>query len=565
MSRLFGSVHWAMTLALLLPMACGGQVNEDPDPGASGGTAVGGGGAGTANGSPGGGASSGTGGVSAASCKAGAPIAPTRVWLLSDRQYSRTVRDLLGVTIPAQITGGQQDHLTRFADLARVSGQSASQLSDAATRVSSLAVANMNALVSCPGAQRNEACAVDFIRTKVSRLWRRPLEPLEVQELTAVFREGMMDSFDEGLRLVIEAALQAPSFLYRTELGPAGAKPGAVALTPYETASALSYFLLDAPPDAMLWSRASDGTLAQPAVLAAEVDRLLALPAARDTLNDIAAEWLDLDKLAGAQKDPQIREFTPALKQSLDTSARKLIADALWSGKINDLVTTRRMYVDRDMASVYKVPGFTGTAMVPIDLPAAERGAGVASHPAWMTAEAKNATTSIIHRGLFVHYELICADAVPPPPDTVATAAAANGALDERQAAAERAANGACSGCHARFDPFGLVLENYDTIGRYRTTLNGRPIDATATVSNFGSAIDGTINGALDLGTRIAASGRLNTCAVKKFGQVAFGRELDAAAQCALAAVSGKVQMTGSFAELVRGLLTNPSFVQRQL
>ena len=145
-----------------------------------------------------------------------------------------------------------------------------------------------------------------FITTKIARAWRRPVSPAEVAALVKIFTDAQPDGAGRGFHLVMEAALQAPSFLYRTELGTGAAGASApLQLTPHELASALSFLFLESAPDDALWARAQDGTLNDPAVLAAEVDRLMKLPAAQANLTQKASYWLGLAGITNRSRSSQ--------------------------------------------------------------------------------------------------------------------------------------------------------------------------------------------------------------------------------------------------------------------
>lgn len=235
-------------------------------------------------------------------------------------------------------------------------------------------------------------------------------------------------------------------------------------------ASALSFFFLDSVPDDGLWAKALVGTLTQPMVLAAEVDRLLTLPEVKTGLSKKAGTWIGLPKLARAQKDGMLfSRFSTAARDALVQGEDMFLGQILWNGRLSDLITSRRMYVNQELATLYGVPGVTGTAVVPIDVTLPERNAGILSHPALLAAHSGPTKGDVIHRGLFVYNSLVCGQAVPPPPAALAPVIQAQPKVaTERELAVLRSQTASCSPCHALFDGFGLIMDRYDAIGRYR-------------------------------------------------------------------------------------------------
>src|SRR5262249_33289911 len=144
-------------------------------------------------------------------------------------------------------------------------------------------------------------CAQQFIRKFAARAFRRPLVQTDVDDLLAVFHAGRAETFSAGISLVIEAVLQSPSFLYRSEIG--ASKAGQRPLTSYELASAISFLLLDSIPDDPLWQAAQNGTLDDPAVVAAQVDRLMALPRVHENLSRAMLAWLQTSAVLTSEKD----------------------------------------------------------------------------------------------------------------------------------------------------------------------------------------------------------------------------------------------------------------------
>jgi hypothetical protein len=545
--------------------ACTGSVSQGPGGGQTAGTS------GT-NGTGSIGAGTGSAGGTQGPCNSEAALAPARLWQLTDQEYVGVVSQLLGVALvgaDAEVTQPvtETGEFTNLSELLQVNSPAVKGYAAAAGKVAALAVANLATLVPCASAPPTEACVQQFIQTKMARAFRRPLSAVEVQDLMTLYQVGQPDGVAVGVRLVIEAALQSPSFIYRSETGGGTAVDGKgpIGLTPYEIASALSFFFYEAGPDDTLWAKAQDGSLARPEVVATEVDRLLALPQSQTNLNNKAAFWLGIERFRGTEKDPVVfPEFTPTLKDSLYQGAQLFLKDILWSGHISDLLTSRRMYVNAESAKLYGIAGITGTALVPVEVTSGERSAGILTQPAVLASYSRPNRGDPIHRGLFVYNSLVCGATVgSPPPGALATAATFPANATERELATLRAGM-YCRGCHSLFDPLGLATERYDAIGRYHATdTAGKAIDSSTVIAGLGPDLDGSISGVDELAAKLKGGRRVTDCAASILTTFAIGRDVKTDRSCNMVAVKDKFASSGSFGDLFRALATSPGFVKR--
>ena len=463
---------------------------------------------------------------------------PARLWVLTDAQHTNAIRDLLGdVDVPEVRTPGiTSTQFVHEAGLHRVSGPLLVQYQAAAEAVAEQALARIDRVAPCSG--EPQECAEAFVDDFVSRAFRRPLAADERAELLAIYELGAVESHDVGVALVIETVLQAPDFLYRTELGAPGAEGDLVSLTSFELASALSFFLLDSIPDEPLWQAALDGSLEDPAVLAAETARLIELPRVRAHLEEVLITWIGIERVRVLEKDPAMfPELDEALRESMIEETRRFVSDVLWArnGSLSELLTSSRTYVDPELAALYGVEApETGAGFVELD--PAER-AGILTHASVLATLAGPTKTSIVHRGLFVNRLFMCLPEIaPPPPDLLEGVAGETESLSERELADYRASNTTCAGCHAMIDPPGIALEHYDPIGRWRTEADDAPVDAAATVS-IGTAPPRAITGAVDLAHALAQNDEVTACVAEQIVQHAFGRALRREAACSRADV----------------------------
>ena len=199
-----------------------------------------------------------------------ASLAPARVWRLTDAQYVNVVAQVFGVRVPSEVTAADAapPDFSNFSEAPELTVQASTVTAyqKAAHAAATTAVAaNLPMFLPC-GKAPSDACVQGFIRNRVARAFGRLVTDSEVQDLLAMYHAGLAESVAAGVRMIIEATLQSPSFLYRTELGPqaAGGPTAKVKLTPFELASAVSFALLDSVPDDELWGHAVDGTLTTP-------------------------------------------------------------------------------------------------------------------------------------------------------------------------------------------------------------------------------------------------------------------------------------------------------------
>ncbi|HXI55519.1 MAG TPA: DUF1592 domain-containing protein [Polyangia bacterium] len=515
-------------------------------------------------------------GVTAGPCAADTGFAPPRLWRLNDQQYQNVVHDVFGagITVPQDvseaISAGSED-LTRAESLTIGNDMIASNFMNSAHATAVSAVKYLTALLAC--ATPDATCVEKFIRTKVARAFRRPVTDGEVQDMLALYQLGAAGADGgpaEGARVLMEYVLQAPAFLWRGEFGgvsgntPA-ASGAAQPLDPYELAGAIAFLFLDSAPDDALWSRAAAGTLTSPSVLAGEVDRLMALPAVRANIARQVGSWLAIRKTAATVKDPTLfPEFTDSVKNALTDSAQLFLQDVVVSGKLTDLITSRKMFLNQELAGIYGVSGVAGPSLMPVEVNLAERGGGILTQPALLAANSRVNRGDPIHRGLFIYTSMVCATMLPDPP---ANATSVDQSLPatatERERASFRASRADCAVCHVHFDPLGLLTERYDPIGRYHEKdASGQPIDQSSTIS-LGTNLDGPANGIGDLITRLQSSRQFPDCAAGKLAAIAVGRTLRDDNACALQEVQDDFARTGSFTGLFRAIATSPAFTTR--
>jgi hypothetical protein len=454
-----------------------------------------------------------------------------RLSLLTARQYGKSVRDLLGLGAAPHLSsaGGNADALFHGGS-ERVSAAMAFELHVIAAAAAEEATESLDALTRCDG-QDEDTCAADFAARFGARAFRRPLDPGEAEKLLAVYHVGKEQdqSFRGGIQLMVQAILEAPSFLYRTELGTAG-EDGTWRLTSYELMTELSFFLSDTVPDDQLWEAAQSGRLDDVAGVQAEVDRLLADPTVRANVVEIFLRWMGTRQLGLQKNDPT---FSPALRASMITETEMYVDRMLFTegADLAGFFTSRATWVDQGLADLYGVtyPGAVGDGFLQVELPA-DRRAGFLTQPSLMATYAETGETSVVRRGLFVYRNVLCQTVSPPPAEAAAVAEEiAKTEHTQRGRAEARMENQICGACHKSFDPYGVLFENYDAIGRYRTEADGEPVDASWDVERPQSLAGPTAN-AIALVDRLARNPEVAACTTEQLLAYAVGTPLEDAA-----------------------------------
>jgi hypothetical protein len=457
---------------------------------------------------------------------------------LTHEQWENTVQDLLRLRQRAGFSAQLQPDppLGRFEnniDRLTVTGAHWQAYQRAAEQVAELAVDDGAVLADLVAGLPDDAtsAARTFVERFGARAFRRPLTAAERDRYVALFATAPdlysdLDDRTAGVRLVVEAMLQSPFFLYRTET--AVADGATVALSGYEVASRLSYAFWNTMPDDDLFAAAAAGGLETDDGVRAQAERLFDDPRARNQLASFHVQLFSLGEYADLDKDPgAFPEWNDLLGAAMQEEATRFLESvAFGDGGIRDFLTSTRAYVNADLAAIYGVSGDFGDQLVEVDLDPAQR-AGFLTRVGFLTRNATLTEPDPIHRGVFVNLDLLCRDiaAVPNLPDDLAPVGDTN-----RERIDSITGEGTCgAGCHATMiNPLGFALENYDAIGRYRTEDGGRPVDAADSYQFAdGRTIDFT--DAIDLSRQLADAPEVHACYAQHLLEYLYGRSLGAA------------------------------------
>jgi len=502
-------------------------------------------------------------------------------------EYNNTVRDLFGdESQPANVFPAEEEALGfgNNADSLSVTPILAEKYMATAEAVAQRATKNVAALIGCdattPKAAR-DSCVLDFIHDVGRRVLRRPVTESEASELFEIYesaftiyantRDPRQLPFQQGVSMIIESLLQSPAFLYRVELGQGLAaldpdeSDDAVPLTSWEMASRLSYFLWGSTPDEALLAAAESNDLMTKEQVLAQAKRMLDDPKAREAVALFHQEWLDYDRVQNITKDMALYpEWSPAIGAAMREEMRVFIDHVVFDGEgdFDTLLTASYSFASPELASLYgkQTPAEPGSYR--IDFPRGEH-AGLLSMGAIMAYYAHTNQTSPVHRGKLVRETFLCDVLAPPPADVAFEVPEPEPSSTARDRFSAHSADASCNGCHKLMDPIGFGFEELDTLGRFRSTENGKPVDATGSIVD--SDVDGPFEGVRDLADKLAGSEEVKACYTKMWFRFAYGRAESSQDACALEQLGQSFEKSnGSVKELLLALTQTDAFLFRQ-
>ncbi len=334
------------------------------------------------------------------------------------------------------------------------------------------------------GSQDEEPCARSILAAVGRRAFRRPLTDADLRPLLTFYRSGREErDFDYGIEKALRAMLVSPDFLFRTELDPAGSAPGSVyRLGDLELASRLSFFLWSSVPDDQLLEVAEKGKLKDPAVLDQQVRRLLDDPRSDSLVSNFAGQWLYIRNLAQQKPDPDIfPEFDESLRQGFRRETELFFRYILREDRsVMELLDANYSFLNQRLAEHYGIPDIYGPQFRKVTMTDANRG-GLLGQGSMLTTTSYPNRTSVVQRGKWILDNLLGSPPPPPPPDVPELKPHAQDGrlLTMREAMELHRSNAICRSCHARMDPIGFALENFDGVGKWRDREGGSVIDAS--------------------------------------------------------------------------------------
>ena len=339
-------------------------------------------------------------------------------------------------------------------------------------------------ILTCHPATRadEEPCARKILSTLARRAYRRPVSDEELVPLLNLYRNGNSGGFEAGIRTALQGVLVDPDFLFRVEGDRANSKTDSIhPVNDFELASRLSFFLWSSIPDDELLNVAAQGRLEEPAVLEDQVRRMLRDPRSKALVENFAGQWLYLRNLPTKFPDPGVYpNFDENLRQALEQETQLFFDSIIREDhSIVDLLDADYTFVNERLALHYGIPNIHGSQFRRVTLHDENR-RGLLGKGSILMVTSYATRTAPTLRGKWL-LENILGTPPPPPPANVPSLKEDRNAnaLTMRQRMEQHRANPACASCHKLMDPLGFALENFDAIGRWRTTQGNTPIDAS--------------------------------------------------------------------------------------
>lgn len=350
------------------------------------------------------------------------------------------------------------------------------------------------------GATDQKSCAKTTLSAFARRAYRRPVNDQDVEELMNLYNTGhAATGFDGGIELALRGLLVSPNFLFRIERDPANVRPGTpYRLTDLEFASRLSFFLWSSIPDDELLGLAERGHLKDSHILEQQVRRMLRDSRSKSLVNNFFGQWLFLRNVSAITPDSvAFPEFDDSLREAFERETELFLQNQLGEDRsVLDLLRANYTFVNQRLAEHYSIPNVYGTHFRRVTLPDDRRAGLLGQGSILMVTSYVNRTSPVV-RGKWLLDNILGTPPPPPPPNVpVLPEKGENGkAQSVRERIEQHRKASVCASCHSIMDPLGFALENFDGIGKWRTTGEaGTPIDSS------GSLPDGTrINGPADL------------------------------------------------------------------
>ena len=496
---------------------------------------------------------------------------------LTHAQWENSVRDLLRLAdSPNLSTSFEPDTRLSFFDnnvrALRVSSDLWVDYQEAAETLAEAATSNATVLdgllpdgLPSDPSERVRALVGDLGR----RAYRRPLSIEEVDEHVTLFEQGGthfpdMSSFDSGVRVLLEAFLQSPHFLYRVELGQSQSGD-TVQLSEFEIASRLSFMIWNSGPDDTLLDQAEQGALNSTEQIANQAERLLDDPRGRAMLERFHAQLFNWDLYRDLSKNPaEFPLYYGGVGQDMYEEARLFVEHVVETdGDFAELLTAPYTFVNADLASIYGLDGAFGDSFSQASFDGAtqpERG-GLLTQLGFLASH--GGLTGSVHRGVFINHRVLCTE-LPPPPDAIPPIPGDEGVtMTSRERIEMHTGPGTCgASCHGTYiNPVGYAFESFDGLGQYRTEELGLPIDSAATFEFADGPV--SFDGAAELNEAMSERIQTHDCYSKHWVEYALGRDT-AGSDLDLIQYMGDASLGGlSIRELILELVQSDEFQAR--
>lgn len=496
-------------------------------------------------------------------------VPAARVWKLTPRQHDNSVHALFDVAEPAQteldaLLPLDARHFHNEADHSDMPVAYVTQVFNHAERTAALVVQDPGLVDPClvQAGVGDDACLSAALESLLRTAYRRPPTATELATLTAFIRDRAASDGDAiALGDAIAAVLTSPSFLYRTELGAVDDDSEVFEIDAYEKASALSYFLLNGPPDPQLLAAARSGDLDAPGQVEVHTRRLLEDPAASEGILRFFAEYTQTYRVTSVGKS--VPEFDEALARDMESEVTAFVAEVLGDedGTFRTLLTASYSVVSPRLAALYGVE-IDGEDWTRVDFAPDER-AGLLTQAAVLTTFGYPDHGDPVSRGRFIRERLLCQPLPPAPPDIPSIPKDDGEEKTMRERLERHFEDPACFACHQFMDPLGLPLERYDVLGRFRLLEGSLEVDPSGALYGLGDVVE--FDDAIEMAHVLADHPTTRQCFIDSLFFYAYGRPPAQDDACEIERLSRTFEATeGNIVELVVDTVTSEHFTHRR-
>ena len=438
---------------------------------------------------------------------------------------------------------------------------------DAAERLGRLVASDLNRISPCAWDSNRQTCMTQFVDDWAPRIYRRSLDPSERQRLVDFGMAGE-PAQRADVQWLVTAMLSSPHFLYRSEMGE-DIGGGLWRLTSYETASLLSYTYTGSMPDDVLLAAATANELQTPEQIAAQVERLLDDPRAREVVGTFAEQWLGIERILTAPRNESMfPAFTDEVRTAMRDETRAFVTHVFFdsSGRFAELYGADYTFANAVLARIYNLTGVEGTALQQVPYDGNGR-SGVLGHGSVLVATAHSDQTSPIRRGLFVRERLLC-QSFPIPPANAGGVPEVDPDATTRERFRQHTDNPTCFACHQYIDDLGFGFEGFDAIGAARDTENGQSIDSAGIITDiegFGTETSATFTDLTQLAAELEDSRQARQCMVRQYYRFTRGYHEEREDQCTIEAIDAAfVASGGDLRTMMIAVATEPGFLLRR-
>ena len=412
-----------------------------------------------------------------------------------------------------------------------------------------------------PGDDLTEDQAASLVLSRfASRAFRRPATNDEVQRLAQLSASVRADggSFDASIQVAMQAVLVSPHFLFKVERKEGQGEKESIALSQYELATRISYFLWSSMPDDELLLMAHQGTLTDEKPLLEKVGRMIQDSRSNQFVEHFAGQWLQLRNLDTVAPDPkEFPQYSDEIRDLMRRETMTFFAGVMRANlPVTVLLNADFTFLNETLANYYGISGVRGDHFRKVSLDGSSRG-GLLTHGSVLTVTSNPTRTSPVKRGRWILDNLLNTPPPPAPPNVPELEKEQlSGTLRERME--QHRENPACAVCHQMMDPLGFALENFDAVGRWRDSEGGAVVDAS------GELPDGTVfQGVGELRNLLVEKREQDfvRCIVEKMLIYATGRGTEYYDQCAIDQIAEYAEHNNNqFAYLIAGIILSDPF-----